>query len=297
MIGVLCQKNYTKKQLRSSTILLLPYVKELGLKYNIDTKDCLLDEYFFKEVKQLHQEMLGWHNIQGNYCSIKEQQHLMEKCVLTELLLETVRDKYCGASPHLLARERGMDIALIATNILQNNVSKPPKILDCLKVSNRILEEQRNVTNKQLIEHYQEIYNGASQQQLQLLANQHQACKSQTGLVLNEGAQQKILVAAKTFEALSQQGALTCAIKNIVENQHRCSLKETVHSVGIALERQCMKQMIMQPSVKIDQGQKTLDLATKSIKESQINIERQLQKSIELLMQGRGLSKDLERER
>jgi len=58
-----------------------------------------------------------------------------------------------------------------------------------------------------------------------------------------------------------------------------------------------MKQMIMQPEVKIDQGQKTLDLATKSIKESQVNLERQLQKSIELLMQGRGLSKDLERER
>jgi len=175
------------------------YVKELRLKYNIDTKDRPLDEYFFKEVKQLHQEMLGWHNIQGNYCGIKEQQHLMEKCVLTELLLETVRHKYCGASPHLLARERGRDIALIATNILQNNVSKPPKILDCLRVSNHILEEQRNVTNKKLIEHYQEIYNGASQQQLQLLANQHQACKVQTGLVLNEGTQQKILVAAKAF--------------------------------------------------------------------------------------------------
>jgi len=273
------------------------YVKELGLKYNIDTKDCLLDEYFFKEVKQLHQEMLGWHNIQSNYCSIKEQQHLMEKATLTQLLLEPTQNKYCLASPHLLARERGRDIALIATNILQNNVSKPPKMLDCLKVSNRILEEQRDVTNKHLIEHYQEIYNHASQQQLQLLANQHQACKSQTGLVLNEGAQQKVLVGAQRFETLSQQGVVTKAIQNIVENQRRCSLKETVHSVGVALERQCMKQMIMQPSMKIDQGQKTLDLATKSIKESQINIERQLQKSIELLMQGRGLSKDLERER
>jgi hypothetical protein len=268
------------------------YVKEVTQKYGIEGKHFNLDHYFISQTKQFYQQMVDWHQILEIPISSEKNQQLIEKSVLTQALVSAAKKEYCFGESHLSAQKFGEDLALVSAKLMQNNPDKRLAVVSWLDAAYKVLTKQQMVTEN-LIKDYQNTHKDVSSQQLQLMANQQHICQNYTGFPLNEKAQLKILEATKIFEELQKQGDIAKVVRTITQEQFPSSTKETTKTVGPLLERECIKQLIMKP----ENAQQNLENASKVVKDTQAELGKQLQKSIELMMRDLNLEKGKERER
>lgn len=257
--------------------------------------------------QQIYQDMLNWHSFIKYSPTDKQQINLLEKAILAAVLNNAAKQgTYLGFTV-LDVNLRAQGIALIAAQLLQRDQKNLDQGINYLMENSRKIydyqeTEQKLLKQQELLKDFPDL----NERQSSIVINQEFLAKNLIQQDLPWDARQQLMVGARLFNALEQQGQVNVIVKDFLNKQVASHDSEIPLTVTKMLEYKFMEEIchnrtrstIDAPNKGIDQALVAAHIKTEKIYQQgreQQNLElqnfsRQLQlnKTVE-----RNLSRDV----
>ena len=212
-------------------------------KYNLMRKVHSPKDTLLANVQTIYQQMLSWNRFMNNKLTDLEQQQLLEKAILTEILTQNAGKHCCFNGSLLSTYHNSQQIALIGASLMQQNLAnnQSQNITNTLEQSNDYYNKQELQKSFDIIKS-RERYPDSTKLQIAILTDQTYLCNNMINKTLSAEQQQMIFKTTKVFEKLKNCGALNSTTHEIVNQQTPTTKPETQITVNKMLEFKFMEQ-------------------------------------------------------
>lgn len=212
-------------------------------KYNLMRKVHSPKDTLLANVQTIYQQMLSWNRFMNNKLTDLEQQQLLEKAILTEILNQNSGKHCCFNGSLLSTHHHSQQIALIGASLMQQNLAnnQSQNITNTLEQSNDYYNKQELQKSFDIIK-LTERYPDSTKLQIAILTDQTYLCNNMINKTLSAEQQQMIFKTTKVFEKLKDCGELNSTTHEIVNQQTPTTKPETQITVDKMLEFKFMEQ-------------------------------------------------------
>ena len=258
-------------------------------------------------IRDRYQDMLNWHSFIKNTPTPQQQTILVEKSILAAGLNHTAKQGTYLGFTILEVNLRSQGIALIAAQLLQrdhnnldqginNLIERSQKIYDHQETEQKLLRQQ------ELLKNFPDL----NERQSSIVINQEFLTKNLIQQAMPSEARQQLIVGAKLFNDLEQQGQVSEIIKGFLSKQVASHDSEIPLTVNKMLEYKFMEEICHGTKITINVPHKEIAqiLTTVQLKTEKIYLQGREQQNLELKnfsqqlqlnkTLGRSLSKDIQ---
>ncbi len=219
------------------------FISSVIEKYNLTRRVHNPKDILLENVQTIYQQMLSWNRFINNKLTDLEQQQLLEKAILTEILTQNAGKHCCFSGSLLSTHHHSQQSALIGAKLMQQNLenNQSQNIVNILEQSNDYYNRQELQKSFDIIK-LTERYPDNTKLQISILTDQTCLCNNMINKTLTVEQQQAILTATKVFEKLKDCGKLNSTTHEIVNQQTPTINPETQITVDKMLEFKFMEQ-------------------------------------------------------
>ena len=272
---------------------------QMGLKWN--KEELLINS------QQIYQDMLNWHSFIKNTPTPQQQTILVEKAILAAGLNHTAKQGTYLGFTILEVNLRSQGIALIAAQLLQRDHNNLDQGINSLiehsqKIYDHQETEQKLLRQQELLKNFPDL----NERQSSIVINQEFLTKNLIQQAMPSEARQQLIVGAKLFNDLEQQGQVSEIIKGFLSKQVASHDSEIPLTVNKMLEYKFMEEICHGTKITINVPHKEIAqiLTTAQLKTEKIYLQGREQQNLELKnfsqqlqlnkTLGRSLSKDIQ---